>query len=213
LLFLYPPNDFDPESYDRERAFLDEHADAQGPIVQQVEGDFLHSLYVARAFGALAAGVARKIDFIHRMMGPSSYEEMLQIFEQRAAPWQRSVAALREIGRIAREAELPVYAFLLPATFQTYEAQRPVYEGAEAAVREAGLPVYSLLPDFAATGQAPQHFQINLIDGHPNADYNVLAAGKIFEELRRSGEMERLIENTDGYYMSHDMPPEREHDR
>jgi hypothetical protein len=100
----------------------------------------------------------------------------------------------------------------MPATFQTYASQQPIYAGAEAAVHEAGLRVYSLIPDFAATGRSPQDFRINLIDGHPTAEYNVFAAEKIFEELRRSGEMERLMELGDDSHMSQDMSlKEKEH--
>ena len=46
-----------------------------------------------------------------------------------------------------------------------------------------------VLPRLIATGKSPRAFRINLIDSHPNAAYNEVVAGAMFDSLADVGRM------------------------
>ena len=95
------------------------------------------------------------------------------------------------MARLAAEADTPLRVFLLPPSgSRSYDDHRPLFQLAAELVREAGLPVKSLLDGFAATGRRPHEFAVNSFDGHPSADYNVVAVGVVLEHLRAEGLVE-----------------------
>ncbi|MCP4591644.1 MAG: SGNH/GDSL hydrolase family protein [bacterium] len=195
LLFIYPANDFNPRAYDLSRSYIETHDRGQGLIVPPPSTrGWLRSLYVVRAFGPQLEAAARRIGVADDLAGPSAYEGLTRLFTERTTPWQRSFEALTEFGQLTREAGIPCQAFLLPANWRRYEDQQPVWSMAEQALREAGLNVVSLIDGFVAAGCSPHDLQLNLIDDHPSAEYNRIAAESVFDELRQAGLLRRMVE-------------------
>ncbi|MCZ6681830.1 MAG: hypothetical protein O7B26_01525, partial [Planctomycetota bacterium] len=81
-----------------------------------------------------------------------------------------------------------------PTNYGTYEMQEPLYRLAEEACRDAGLTVVSRMGRFAESGKAPSDFRINLIDGHPNAEYCALVSKFVFDDLKQRGQVAALRE-------------------
>ena len=128
------------------------------------------------------------------MLGPSNYERLLQFFEQRTPNWKESADALADFAQLSTESGASCIVYLLPAHYGTYELQEPIYRIAEEACRDAGLTVVSLLGRFAESGSAPTDFRINLIDGHPNAEYGALVSKFVFDDLKQRGQVAALRE-------------------
>src|SRR5262249_13772585 len=110
--------------------------------------------------------------------------------------YDRSVHALGEIGDMSREAGIECLVFLLPATWGSFDLQRPLHGIAAGAAQSGHLPAFSLLDSFAAAGKSPAQYQVNVIDGHPNASYHAVATAAILEQLRRAGALDKLARSS-----------------
>jgi hypothetical protein len=151
------------------------------------------------ASGSTLKWLVRQIPFVDRLLGYSSHDRLVASLACPSRDRERSIAALREIREALRAAGVPVQVYLLPANFGSYSLQRRLYDGASRIVEDTGLPVRSLLDAFAATGRVPREFRVSMIDSHPDAAYGRIAARSIFEHLRESGTINRLVAvGTDG---------------
>ncbi|MCZ6697983.1 MAG: SGNH/GDSL hydrolase family protein [Planctomycetota bacterium] len=195
LLFLYPSNDFNAHTYHDEREFIEQHADGDDQLtLPPLDRGLVRSLYITRAWGSQVQYAMRRIGVFDRMLGPSNYERLLQSFERRTPNWKENADALADFAQLSRESGVSCIVYLLPTNYGTYEMQEPLYRLAEEACRDAGLTVVSLLGRFAESGSAPTDFQINLIDGHPNAEYGALVSKFVFDDLKQRGQVAALRE-------------------
>ena len=197
LLFIYPYNDLDIEQYDKEVEYIEEHATGNDPIpLPPAQRSWFASLHTSRLLLSHAQIVARKVGFLDQFVPELRYDRTVRAYQSPSGRRGRGLEALRRIQRLVATAGMPVHVFLMPMNDKSYDQQRPLFIAAAQLVAEAGVPVFSLLEGFAATGR-PEEYRVNSFDSHPNTAYNSLASELVFQELDESGLLKGLFPATE----------------
>ena len=131
-------------------------------------------LYVYRAYLRRVAG---------RLKGWLGEPGQRQAGEDRAG-WDANVAALQAIADIARREQLPLEVALLPHTW-SFERERALFARVNDVCRGQQLACVDLRAAFAARRLDEASLRLNLLDAHPNENYNAAVAEELAPRLAR----------------------------
>jgi hypothetical protein len=95
---------------------------------------------------------------------------------------KENLSALETIFNVANARGTDVRVVLLPNT-DVFEQQRSQFAPVEEFCIDHQWPCLSLLNPFIATGVSPKSLRLNLLDGHPNEEYNALVARFLADRL------------------------------
>ena len=166
LVALFPDNDFSLEGYDGNfRA-----ASGASPEAQP----WHEELYVYRAYLRRVAA---------RLKGWLGEPGQRQAGDDRAG-WDANVAALQAIADIARREQLPLEVALLPHTWN-FERERALFARVNDVCRGQQLACVDLRAAFAARRLDEASLRLNLLDAHPNENYNAAVAEELAPRLAR----------------------------
>jgi hypothetical protein len=196
LVFMFPDNDFEAQSYELDRRHAERYArDGElTTIPRERQRSWYKRLYIDKGIGPPLTAAIRATGVLRLLPVKTTYEMELSKLQPGQRDFDLSVLSLRQMAAMAQETGVPVEVLLFPATWgPTFDAQLLLDTIAAKAVASAGLHVHSLLPAFAATGKRPAYFRINFIDGHASAEYYAVAAPAIFDALESAGVLERLM--------------------
>jgi lysophospholipase L1-like esterase len=165
IVGVFPSNDFDNTTYEENKAVA---FGVQPPPKE--EG--ISALYIYKAFGWRVENMAR------RLIGAvtANARERRPQFGPGSAGWEgggweHNASALLSVARVARESNIPLLLVLLPSTY-SFEKQEGIHRIVRQFSIENRLECLDMLDELIKTGISPRRFRINLIDDHPNVEYN-----------------------------------------
>ena len=100
------------------------------------------------------------------------------------AGWDANVAALQAIADIARREKLPLEVALLPHTWN-FERERGLFARVNEVCLRQQLACADLRAAFAARRLDEASLRLNLLDAHPNENYNAAVAAELAPRLAR----------------------------
>ncbi|MEQ1862569.1 MAG: hypothetical protein ABMA13_21830, partial [Chthoniobacteraceae bacterium] len=118
--------------------------------------------------------------------GPAPAAPSRPGFGEGSEGWTENAVALLRIAARTREKGIALRVCLLPHP-SNFAKQTARHELVATFCREHGIAVSDALPRFIAAGKSPRAFRLNLVDSHPNAAYNEVVAGVMFDALTADG--------------------------
>ncbi len=178
LVSVFPSNDFSMTIYDNN--FLI----ARGEDVKQEEIFWFRKSYVYRAFLWRVKSKLKSL-FVRPVKNESQIAEARKESER---GWMENLAALNRILKTAQEKNIPTVVTLLPDSW-SYEAQHKSIDRIKTYLSKRNVEPVVLLYPFIESGIKEPELRVNLLDSHPNKQYNILVSetltpylGKIISE-------------------------------
>ncbi len=169
IVGLFPSNDFDNRTYDENKAV------ALG-LKPPPRDEGFRSLYVYKAFGwrveSLLASMASSL-----MRGP---RDRTPAFGPGSDGWEENTSALVSLARTAAAEGLPFLAALLPEA-SNFQKQLERHRVVMRLCGTLGIECVDMLDEFVRVGIPERELRLNVIDGHPNAEYNRIVGARLGE--------------------------------
>jgi hypothetical protein len=175
VVAVFPFNDLSNDTY------RGNEADAAGNSAAR-DTPWYQKLYV---YQALLVKVERRLRVLFQnpvAPTPEAVNAAQTAQAIREADARENLEALARIVDSATARGLAVVVALLPNT-DTFESQRQDFAAFLDLCETRDWRCSNLLDRFIATGVSPRSLRLNLIDGHPNEDYNSLVARFLAEDL------------------------------
>ena len=162
LVSVFPTNDFSLKTSDNN------YLVASGQS-KKLEKPWYKELYVYRAF---LWRVVTKLEVLFKTKEDGVASNSNNEHER---GWKENLSALGRIIEKGREKDLPVVVTLLPNTW-SYELQHKETDRIKAFLAEYDAEPFALLYPFIESGVSEPNLRVNLLDSHPNVQYNSLVA-------------------------------------
>jgi|GEM_PF-5708741 len=161
IVSLFPSNDFSMDTYDHN------YQVASGQIKIQ-ERPWYKKFYVYRAF------LWRIVAKVDGLINPKE-KKVADSENERKRGWDENLSALARIIETARDKDLPLIISLLPDTW-SYKSQHKSINRIKAFLAKYNSEPVVLLYPFIESGVKEKDLRVNLLDSHPNVQYNALVA-------------------------------------
>ena len=171
LVAAFPFNDLSNDDY---RANFEGASGRAKPA----QGSWYQDLYV---YGAFLRRVENRIrGMFAASAGPATVPSAASTVA--ATDARENLDALDRIVRTARGRNIEVMVALLPNT-DNLSAQKAEFAPFEAACEANGWPCLNLLDRFIDSGVDPNTLRLNLLDFHPNNEYNARIAALLVDDV------------------------------
>ncbi len=162
IVSVFPTNDFNMDTYDHNYQVASGQAKTQ-------EKPWYKKLYVYRAF---LWRIVAKVDAI---FNPKKDKPVADKKKEQERGWNENLSALASIIKTAREKDLPLIVTLLPNTW-SYASQHKAIDRIKTFMAEHAKEPAVLLYPFIESGVEEKALRVNMLDSHPNVQYNALIA-------------------------------------
>jgi hypothetical protein len=160
IVGVFPSNDFENTTFQQMKEVA---LGLQAP--PRDEG--IRSFHFYKAFGWKFEYLAGRI--VNSMT--LSPQEPKPKFGPGSDGWEDNASALISLARTSEKNEIPFLAILLPEP-SNFRVQKPRHDIVKQFCIANGIECVDMLDEFITTGLSARRFSVNLIDAHPNAEYN-----------------------------------------
>jgi hypothetical protein len=96
--------------------------------------------------------------------------------------WGENTSALLSLVRTAKQDGIPVLVALLPEA-SDFQKQRERHARVMAFCHTHGVECVDMLEEFERVGIPERQLRLNVVDGHPNVEYNRIVGARLGEYL------------------------------